>query len=206
MSEYYLDYMIDQERFPRAGFNRSKRLFVEGTIQSRLPAGARVLDLGCGPGWVSHNLVGNYRLVGVDVEEEAVRLSRLLYAADYVVGTAFGLPFPDGQFDAVIFTEAIEHFAEPEPALAEIARVLRPGGLALITTPNCGSLFWVAIEHTWHRFFGGPCKPYRPDVHPSRFDRRSLAELVDRYLEVETIDTVWFGLILTTVGRRRGEQ
>mgnify|MGYP001145125792 CR=1 FL=1 len=203
MSEYYLEYMSDQERFPRAGFNRSKRLFVERMIRRRVPAGGRVLDLGCGPGWVSHNLIGEYHVIGMDIELDAVQLCRLRYDADYLVGNAFHLPVESQACDAVIFTEAIEHFVDPNPALDEIARVLKPGGLALITTPNCGSLFWVLIENTWHRFFGGPCKPYSRDVHPSRFTRRSLAERLGRYLHVEVVDTVWFGLILTAVGRKR---
>jgi SAM-dependent methyltransferase len=203
VSGYYLAYMTDQERFPRAGFNRSKRLFVENAIRRRLPLGARVLDLGCGPGWVSHNLIDDYQLTGIDVELDAVRLCRQRYSADYFVGNAEHLPAAQGRFDAVVFTEAIEHFADPGPALAEIARVLTHGGLALVTTPNCGSLFWIAIENTWHRFFGGPCKPYRRDVHPGRFTRRSLGELLGRYLEVETTDTACFGLILTAVCRRR---
>jgi len=201
VSEYYLDYMTDQERFPRAGFNRSKRLFVEQAVRGRLPAGSRVLDLGCGPGWVSHNLVGDYQVTGIDLELDATRLCRLMYDGDYLVGNAVRLPAASGRFDAVIFTEAIEHFVQPAPALAEIARVLKPGGLALVTTPNCGSLFWIAIENTWHRFFGGPCKPYRRDVHPSRFTRRSLAELLGHYFDALTVDAVWFGLILTAIGR-----
>jgi len=203
VSEYYLEYMTDQERFPRAGFNRSKRLFVEDMIRQQLPAGARVLDLGCGPGWVSHNLVGDYALTGVDVEEDAIKLCQSLYDAEYMVGSAFDLPFSDNEFDAVIFTEAIEHFVDPKPAVAEIARVLKPGGMTLVTTPNCGSLFWVLIENTWHRFFGGPCKPYSEDVHPSRFTRRSLGEMLGEWLDVESVSTVWFGLILTAVGRKR---
>lgn len=204
MSEYYLDYMTKQEQFPRAGFNRSKRLFVEETVRARVPAGGHVLDLGCGPGWVSHNLVGIYDLVGVDVEEDAVRFCREHYDAHYMVGDAFNLAFPAEYFDAVIFTEAIEHFREPARALAEIRRVLRPDGIVMVTTPNCGSLFWIAIENTWHRFFGGPCKPYSRDVHPSRFTRRSLEELLTRYFEVEGIETVWFGLILTALAHKRG--
>lgn len=203
MSEYYLEYMLNQERFPRAGFNRSKRLFVERMVRERVPAGAHVLDLGCGPGWVSHNLIHDYVVIGVDIEEPAVRFCISQYGPRYLVGDAFQLPFPSASFDAVIFTEAIEHFREPARALAEIQRVLKPAGLALITTPNCGSLFWIAIENTWHRFFGGPCKPYDRDVHPSRFTRRSLRALMSRYLEVESVDTVWFGLILTAVGRKR---
>jgi ubiquinone/menaquinone biosynthesis C-methylase UbiE len=204
MSEYYLDYMSEQERFPRAGFNRSKRLFVEETVRRRLPAGARILDLGCGPGWVSHNLLDDYRVTGMDVEVDAVALCRLRYDAEYLVGNAFHIPAGAGQFDAVIFTEAIEHFVRPAPALAEIARVLKPGGLALITTPNCGSLFWILIENTWHRFFGGPCKPYSRDVHPGRFTRRSLTDLLGQYFELEPATTVWYGLILTAIGRKRG--
>ena len=139
----------------------------------------------------------------MDVEEDAVKLCRSLYAAEYMVGSAFDLPFSDDEFDAVIFTEAIEHFVAPAPAVAEIARVLKPGGIALVTTPNCGSLFWVLIENTWHRFFGGPCKPYSKDVHPSRFTRRSLQEMLGEYLEVDSVGTVWFGLILTAMGRKR---
>lgn len=203
MSEYYLEYMLNQERFPRAGFNRSKRLFVEHMVKGRVSAGGYVLDLGCGPGWVSHNLIQDYVVIGVDIEEPAVRFCVSQYGPRYLVGDAFHLPFPPAVFDAVVFTEAIEHFREPAGALAEIQRVLKPGGTALVTTPNCGSLFWITIENTWHRFFGGPCKPYDRDVHPSRFTRRSLRALMSRYLEVEMVDTVWFGLILTAVGRKR---
>jgi SAM-dependent methyltransferase len=89
---------------------------------------ARVLDIGCGekpylPFFSS--FASDY--VGVDVAE-GPRVD--------IVAPAEELPFPDGSFDLVLCTQALEHVAEPGAVLSEIHRVLRPGGTALVSVPS----------------------------------------------------------------------
>jgi SAM-dependent methyltransferase len=92
----------------------------------------RVLDLGAGAGYGSRLLRGaGARVVAVDLAGEAARR-----AAPAARASAQALPFRDGCFEAVVCFEMIEHVAEPERVVDEIARVLAPGGVALVSTPD----------------------------------------------------------------------
>ncbi len=95
-----------------------------------LPPG-RVLDLGCGTGH-SFELLAPRPSVGVDVDAGALRGQR----RETVVGDMRELPFPDATFASVLSVQSIEHVPDPERVLAEVARVLEPGGTALFVTPN----------------------------------------------------------------------
>lgn len=68
----------------------------------------------------------------------------------HVVGSALALPFGDATFDAAICTEVLEHVPEPEQALRNIARVLRPGGRLYVTVPMSWGLHYV--PHDYYRF------------------------------------------------------
>ncbi|MGA7991943.1 MAG: methyltransferase domain-containing protein [Thermoanaerobaculia bacterium] len=99
----------------------------------------RVLDVACGPGIVAQALVGVAReIVGVDTTPEMVALSRarLLKAgavsASFHEGTAEALPFPDRSFDAVVTRLSLHHLVHVPEALAEMRRVLRPGGRLVV--------------------------------------------------------------------------
>jgi SAM-dependent methyltransferase len=106
-----------------------------------LVAGRRVLDLGSGEGFGAALLAKvAAHVTGVDVDQRTVEHSRANYAAsnlDFLVASATDLSaFADGAFDAVVAFEMIEHVAEHEQVLAEIARVLAPGGLLVMSTPE----------------------------------------------------------------------
>jgi SAM-dependent methyltransferase len=90
-----------------------------------------LLDIGCGEKWKS-DLVGRYveRYVGVDHADTLHDQS----AIDRI-GSAYALPAVDGEFDCVLCTAVLEHLEEPEKALREAWRVLKPGGIALFTAP-----------------------------------------------------------------------
>ncbi len=100
---------------------------------------AHVVDLGCGTGDLVMALsqrLRDARIVGIDLSA-----SMLLYAGRhattdgrlrFVVGDAASLPFDDASVDLVVSTLSLHHWSEPADAFAEIARVLRPGGVALI--------------------------------------------------------------------------
>jgi SAM-dependent methyltransferase len=108
---------------------------------AQLVAGRDVLDAGCGVGWGTVRLARSARhAVGIDIDEPAVSNARERAAgsAEFVVGDLLALPFPDGSFDLVVCFEAIEHVADPQLALDELRRVLRPNGVLAVSSPNRG--------------------------------------------------------------------
>lgn len=97
----------------------------------RLASAGSVMDLGCGPG----GSVDQFRdvnpsvsWVGVDIERSPEVALRRRTDADFVVFDGVHLPFEDGSFDAVYCKQVLEHVRSPAPLLAEVARVLAPGG------------------------------------------------------------------------------
>ena len=103
-------------------------------------AGARVLEVGCGPGHLSIRLAEQgLDVTGLDLDPSMIERARAnAIEADatnrptFVVGDAAALPFPDATFDVAVSTFSVHHWTEPATGLAEIGRVLRPGGRALI--------------------------------------------------------------------------
>ena len=99
-----------------------------------------VLDAGCGVGYGSAFLAQEaHRVVGVDRDESAIDYARGRYAAanvEFVVGDVLALDLPGASFDAVCAFEAIEHLPDPDGFIAEAARVLRPSGTFVVSTPN----------------------------------------------------------------------
>ena len=103
-------------------------------------AGSRVLDVGCGPGHLSIRLADlGLDVTGLDLDPAMIERARAnateaddISRPSFVVGDAAALPFPDASFDVVVSTFSVHHWAEPATGIAEIGRVLRPGGRALI--------------------------------------------------------------------------
>jgi O-antigen biosynthesis protein len=106
-----------------------------------LVSGQRVLDVGSGEGFGSALLADRAReVVGIDIDERTVEHSQLNWAApglEFHVASATDMSaFEDDSFDAVVAFEVIEHVLEQEQVLAEVARVLTPGGLLIVSTPD----------------------------------------------------------------------
>jgi len=96
------------------------------------------LDLGCGDGGSSGFYLtahsGSY--VGVDVAQQALEVARERGFNVLRIDDAASLPFDDESFDVVVCSEVLEHLFEPQLAVAEAMRVLRPNGRLILTVPN----------------------------------------------------------------------
>ncbi|HEX5307693.1 MAG TPA: class I SAM-dependent methyltransferase [Solirubrobacteraceae bacterium] len=157
-----------------------KRFLVERVRRehARLGRPPRVLDVGCGDGWFAAALAAaGAEPVAVDVAAEAVRracaahpdLDARLVAADAE------LPFADADFDVVWAGETIEHVADTAAWLSELRRVLRSGGVLLLSTPDHGPLTRLRLA-LWPPAFEAHFDP-RSD-HLRFYTRRSLYNLL----------------------------
>jgi len=104
-------------------------------------AGGDVLDLGCGSGYGSAMLAREAKsVIGVDVSAAAIEHARERYGCQNTtfrqISPTEGLPFESGTFDSAVCFQVIEHVQDDRRFVAEIARVLRPGGLAILATPD----------------------------------------------------------------------
>ncbi len=143
-----------------------------------LVRGKRVLDVGCGSGYGTAELAEEaHWVVGVDDDRSILRTVRQRYRAanlSWVVASAERLPFQDASLDVVCCFQVLEHLPAPERFLAETRRVLRPGGLLVLTTPNRAAIFSGLNPH-----------------HVREYDAGELRELVTPFFaEVEILGVV----------------
>lgn len=129
-----------------------RRLDTHGQFfQSQLRPGQRVLDCGCGPGSMTCDIaaiVAPGAVVGIDAAPSQVALAREAAATrglpnvHFEVGNVYELPYPDGSFDHVYSHALLEHLADPQAAMKEFLRVLKPGGSAAVCTPDWGGFMY----------------------------------------------------------------
>lgn len=103
------------------------------------------LDAGCNGGFIVFNLVGRRtkKMYGIDMSPGFIRNNikyaknnRLTNKVDFKVGDIHKLPYKDNFFDFIICSEVIEHVQNPDAVVSEFKRVLKKGGIVLVTTPN----------------------------------------------------------------------
>jgi len=129
-------------------------------------AGSRILEVGCGGGaFLAFLESKGHTAVGVDLLDEAVRVARDAVSASEVLQADAGhLPFGDSSFDRLVTHHLVEHLDDLPGALVEWRRVLAPGGIIAICTPN--------------RLYESP-HIFEDPGHVKIYDRAELAEVVD---------------------------
>lgn len=121
---------------------------VAAVAEEVAPDGARVLEVGCGPGHLSIRLARRHGLDTTGLDLDPAMIGRARANAEgagesfgrlppgrlpsFLMGDVASMPFGDGSFDVVVSTLSMHHWADPAAGLAEIDRVLRPGGRALV--------------------------------------------------------------------------
>lgn len=111
-------------------------------------AGRTLLDIGCGTGNLTRALTeGGAAVTGIDPGAEALAKARnLVPAAQFEAVSAEALPFPDGHFDGAVMLNSLHHVPDPAKALAEAARVLRPGCRLVVIEPLASGTFFDALK------------------------------------------------------------
>lgn len=111
--------------------------------------GKSVLDIGCAQGNLALLLAERgFKVIATDINLNFLTYSRLKYEfgnINYVASDALNIPFKC-RFDVIVITEILEHLAEPKKLISAIKKLLNPGGIAVITTPN-GNYLFSCIHH-----------------------------------------------------------
>ena len=147
-------------------------------IAQQYVKGLRVLDVASGEGYGSHLLSKHAAsVVGVDVSVDAVAHALSRYPAGnlrYIAASCIRIPEPDASFDVIVSFETIEHIMEHEAFLHEVDRLLAPGGLFIISSPN-------RPEYSDR-------SGYKNEFHVKELDRTELKVLLDPHFPAQQ----WF--------------
>ncbi len=155
----------------QSGLNPARVAFLERELRSHFGSlqGLCVLDVGCGGGLLAEELATRgCSVTGIDPSERSLAVAsehakREGLEIEYQHGVAESLPLPDEAFDAVICCDVLEHVESPRQAVAEAARVLRPGGLYLYDTINRtlrSKLLFIKLFQEWK-----PTAFMEPNLH-----------------------------------------
>ena len=182
--EQYFSYELENER---TFFGLMQLGLGDIRFQARaesLPAPRTFLDIGCATGMLIESMAASgWDASGVDVCRESAEFGIAHRGVRIFVGTLEEAGFPEASFSVVHFSHLIEHLPDPRGFLREVRRILKPHGLAVITTPN--------IDGLQARLFG---KFWRSAIadHLALFSKKTLARFLTE-IGFEIQQTVYWG-------------
>lgn len=171
-SETFHDFLI-RDRMTRA-------LRTVDELDTPQPVTATALDAGCGAGQMVAELSSRgYTTSGFDISANMVTATQQLLAgrdlaAEVTQANGEALPYPDASFDLVSALGYIEYFSDPAVAVAELARVARPGATVLVTAPNPFRIAYALDPLNAVRGYFRPEQGYRRRYHSPSALRRVL--------------------------------
>ncbi len=152
--------------------------------------GDQILDCGCGLGFylMALSRLASCQLYGLDYDLQALLFAQRQVRGARVgpcLGDVYHLPYADGRFDKVLLSEVLEHLDDDQAGLREVWRVLRPGGMLVVTVPHCDYPFlydpvnWVCERLLRRPIRSGPLAGAWMD-HRRLYRQADLAELLRR--------------------------
>lgn len=160
---------------------------------------ARLLDVGCGTGHLIALLAAQRPAAyfGLDLAENMLKIARKkqIPGAEFTLGTADHLPYPDAYFDVVTCIQSFHHYPYPDQAMQEAFRVLKPGGLYLLSDTGVGGLpGWIDNHLLFPLMHSGDCRTESRKGIARRMARHGFAIIRQQKLR---------GFIYTVVGKKR---
>ena len=166
----------DEHYRAKTEYERTSKVFTRRLIPASPPL--RILDVGCGTGLNAQRLVGmGHTVVGIDVSTVAIEQFRQKGFEGFVHDITKDGPdgtLTPGSFDLVFASEVIEHVPDTETFLRNVARIVRPGGLLILSTPN--SAFWA---YRLMSLIGQAPSEFQHPGHVRFFSRRSLVSAIE---------------------------
>lgn len=158
------------------------------------PGKKRILDIGCGAGFLSNFLATKGHLVsGIDASAPSLDLAKRMdctASVEYTHADAYSLPYSSGQFDVVCAMDFLEHVAQPERVVAEASRVLKPGGTFFFHTFSRNWLSYFVVIKLMEWFI--PATPKNLHVYHLFIKPKELREMCRRH-GLETVKEVGLG-------------
>jgi SAM-dependent methyltransferase len=166
-----------------------------------LPPGGRVLDLGCAFGHGTRKLARTHKAYGLDASPRFIaRARRAAPHIPFTLGRAERLPYADGFFDGVLLLDVLEHVRRERPVLDEVYRVLKPGGVLVLSVPRKGALAWLDSLNVWDFYAGGGSHP--PEevipggyVYHRHYGEADLRRMLEPRFAVRRVERTGLGLI-----------
>lgn len=146
-----------------------------------LEPGMRLLDVGCGPGSITRGLaerVAPGEVIGIDLSTETLEAARQEAAARgllnlrYQEASVYALPFADGSFDVVYAHQVLQHLKQPDAAIGEMLRVLRPGGFLGVRDVDWGTAAYWPRDPWIDRFIDVHLRTWSENGGDPRMGRR----------------------------------
>ena len=192
-----------------------------------LQPGEAALDLGSGPGFLAAEMAAEVgpsgRISGIDISETMVAMAQEHCSAagldgrvDFQLGDVTELPFPDESFDAAVSTQVYEYVSDLDDAIAEVRRVLKPGGRLIVVDTDWDSLVWhgadsvlsARVFKAWEEHL---VHPHLPRSLTARLERKGLTmrahdayTLLNPTFDENTFSYGLIGLIKSFVPGRHG--
>lgn len=168
--DYFFAQTTDAERDRHAYLKSASARKTLGRLGGTAGSGARLLDIGCGTGdFLREAVNAGYAVTGVEFSPSSAATAAARVSGTVIQGTLESAAFADGSFDVVASSDVIEHVRDPLSFAREVRRILKPGGVAIISTPDLDS--WS------HRLLGRRWVEYKIE-HLLYFNHRSLELLL----------------------------
>ena len=142
-SQFWDDWVARSLAWQRGPDNQRRGYYVLREVLKRLQANLKLLDVGCGSGWLSIELAKYGQVTGIDFSRKVIHELQTTHPSiRWIAGDFLSVDLAENAYDVVTCLETIAHVPDQEAFAQRIADVIRPGGVLLLTTQN---------EYIWHR-------------------------------------------------------